>query len=199
MIDIKDEVLQGGAKYRIRDNEGNILQDNCIIELTTNVIQEGTSINKDLFDDVGFHYGMILMWSGSIDTIPSGWHLCDGTNGTPDLRDRFIVGAGNGYIVGASGGSNSVVLNVNQLPSHTHTVTMNNAGTHNHRVENVPKKVSDGTNGSWRVAGVSNSTTDYTTTNNGDHTHSITIANTGAGGGHENRPPYYSLAYIMKI
>lgn len=198
MIDIKDEVLQGGAKYRIRDNEGNILQDNCIIELTTNVIQEGTSINKDLFDDVGFHYGMILMWSGSIDTIPSGWHLCDGTNGTPDLRDRFIVGAGNGYIVGASGGSNSVVLNVNQLPSHTHTVTMNNAGTHNHSYEYWKRYQSVG-DSSLSYYSVYNYSNTGTTGNAGSHTHPTTIANTGAGGGHENRPPYYSLAYIMKI
>jgi len=52
--------------------------------------------------------GMIVMWSGSVDTIPEGWALCDGTNGTPNLRDRFIVGAGGRYGVGAGGYVNKV-------------------------------------------------------------------------------------------
>lgn len=51
--------------------------------------------------------GLIAIWSGSIATIPANWHLCDGTNGTVDLRDRFIVGAGNAYAVGATGGATS--------------------------------------------------------------------------------------------
>ena len=49
--------------------------------------------------------GCILLWSGSTGSVPSGWLLCDGTNGTPDLRDRFIIGAGNNYAVNATGGS----------------------------------------------------------------------------------------------
>lgn len=67
--------------------------------------------------------GVILMWSGSIATIPSGWLLCNGTNGTPDLRDRFIVGAGSTYAVGATGGAATFTLSVDQLPSHTHSVS----------------------------------------------------------------------------
>ena len=51
--------------------------------------------------------GIIAIWSGAVVDIPFGWHLCDGTSGTPDLRDRFIVGAGGGYVVGTTGGSNS--------------------------------------------------------------------------------------------
>ena len=49
--------------------------------------------------------GIIVIWSGSVDSIPEGWALCDGTNGTPDLRNRFVVGAGNRYALGAAGGS----------------------------------------------------------------------------------------------
>ncbi|MFM9836904.1 MAG: hypothetical protein ACKVOQ_01500 [Cyclobacteriaceae bacterium] len=67
--------------------------------------------------------GSILMWSGSIASIPSGWVLCNGTNGTPDLRDRFIVGAGNSYAVSNTGGQNSVALSIGELPSHNHTFT----------------------------------------------------------------------------
>jgi hypothetical protein len=63
-----------------------------------------------------FLTGMIILWSGSIASIPSGFALCDGTSGTPDLRDRFIVGAGSTYAVDATGGSADATL-----PTHTHT------------------------------------------------------------------------------
>jgi hypothetical protein len=62
--------------------------------------------------------GMILLWSGSIGSVPAGYYLCDGSNGTPDLRDRFIVGAGNSYAVNATGGSTDAIV-----VSHTHTAT----------------------------------------------------------------------------
>lgn len=67
--------------------------------------------------------GVILMWSGSVGSIPAGWLLCDGTSGTPDLRDRFIVGAGSSYAVGATGGANTNTLSTAQLPSHTHSIS----------------------------------------------------------------------------
>jgi hypothetical protein len=53
--------------------------------------------------------GSIIMWSGSIGAIPVGYYLCNGSNGTPDLRDRFVVGAGNTYAVGNTGGFTSAV------------------------------------------------------------------------------------------
>ena len=75
--------------------------------------------------------GGIIIWSGASTAIPSGWFLCDGLNGTPDLRDRFVVGAGSTYAVGATGGSANATL-----VSHTHTATStftgNALGTHNH-------------------------------------------------------------------
>jgi microcystin-dependent protein len=64
----------------------------------------------------GIPQGVIVMWSGAINQIPEGWALCDGFNGTPNLRDRFIVGAGNSYGMGAFGGSNFINL------QHSHTV-----------------------------------------------------------------------------
>lgn len=65
----------------------------------------------------------IIMWSGTeADAllIPSNWKLCDGTNGTPDLRNRFIVGAGDDYDIGETGGSKSVTLTANNIPEHNH-------------------------------------------------------------------------------
>lgn len=72
------------------------------------------------------------MWSGSISNIPSGWLLCNGTNGTPNLSDRFVLGTINDAEIGDTGGSNSITLNVPQLPSHSHGGVTDIAGNHNH-------------------------------------------------------------------
>jgi microcystin-dependent protein len=76
--------------------------------------------------------GLIAMWNGAIDTIPAKWQLCDGTNGTPDFRDKFLVGAGGTYAVDASGGAAQVALSVANMPSHQHTGETAAAGTHTH-------------------------------------------------------------------
>jgi microcystin-dependent protein len=67
--------------------------------------------------------GVITLWSGSIASIPTGWSLCNGSSGTPDLRDRFVVGAGTTYAVNATGGANTVTLDATMIPAHTHTVS----------------------------------------------------------------------------
>jgi hypothetical protein len=88
--------------------------------------------------------GIIVMWSGSTSNVPSGWLLCNGTNGTPNLMDRFIVGAGSTYTTGGTGngigGSNTVTLSVGNLPSHTHTVP-----DHTHTVPNHTHSTPDHT------------------------------------------------------
>jgi hypothetical protein len=82
-----------------------------------------TQIATTAFALAAFPSGGIIMWSGSIASIPAGWLLCNGTSGTPDLRDRFIVGAGSTYAVNATGGFATYSLSTAQLPSHTHTGT----------------------------------------------------------------------------
>lgn len=123
---------------------------------------------------VAFITGMILMWSGSIATIPSGWHLCDGTNGTPDLRDKFVVGAGSTYNPGNTGGENTHTLTTAEMPAHTHNQSgyLNNAGGNRAGVH-------------WQGSATGG--------------YNWPVASTGNGGAHENRPPYYALAYIMKL
>ena len=83
-----------------------------------------------------FVSGMILLWSGSTGNIPSGFVLCNGSNSTPDLRDRFVVGAGNSYSVGGTGGAANVTLSTSQMPSHSHSAGNHthsfNAGNHSH-------------------------------------------------------------------
>jgi microcystin-dependent protein len=131
--------------------------------------------------------GTIVMWSGT--SIPYNWQLCDGSNGTPDLRDRFIVGAGSSYLVGNTGGQNSVTLSISQLPSHSHVV--NDPG-HHHQYD---KSGTEQATGNDNLRG----SDQYTSTNTTTHITGITIAATGDGNSHENRPPYYALSYIMRM
>jgi microcystin-dependent protein len=73
--------------------------------------------------------GVIVMWGGAVNAIPAGWALCNGSNGTPDLRDRFIVGAGTTYAVGANAGATTQTLTTSNLPGHTHTYSTYGTGT----------------------------------------------------------------------
>ena len=146
--------------------------------------------------------GVIVMWSGSIGSIPSGWALCDGDNNTPDLRDRFIVGAGSSYGVGSTGGEATHTLTTTEMPSHTHnggTFAAGSAGAHTHTYNNyLGMEHSDDGEGAHSPTMQTVSTS---TGSAGAHTHAISgvSGSIGGGGVHENRPPYYALAYIMKL
>jgi len=137
--------------------------------------------------------GCIILWSGSIGSIPTGFVLCNGLNSTPDLRDRFVVGAGSTYAVDGTGGSaNAVVV------SHTHTATsvVTDPG-HNHTFSSPTSYLEAA------VAGAgTNPLGPETTGTTGTATTSITVATTNASTGvsatNANLPPYYALCYIMK-
>jgi hypothetical protein len=135
--------------------------------------------------------GGIIIWSGSSASIPSGWVLCNGSNSTPDLRDKFVVGAGSTYAVGDTGGSaNAIVV------SHTHTGTAS-GGAHTHTVTTHystggSHSVTD--NGGGYQEGSFTATTDA----GGTHSHSFTTDSTGSSATNANLPPYYALCYIMK-
>jgi hypothetical protein len=135
--------------------------------------------------------GGIIIWSGSSSAIPTGWVLCNGSNSTPDLRDRFVIGAGSTYAVGDTGGSaNAIVV------SHTHTATVTDSG-HSHSYTDVGRDnfIYGSTSGPDF-----NSTTAGTSTTTGSAVTGISVTNstTGASGTNANLPPYYALCYIMK-
>lgn len=138
----------------------------------------------------GVPSGGIIMWSGSVASIPSGWYLCDGTNTTPDLRDRFIVGAGSSYAVAATGGSKDATL-----VSHTHSIT---DPQHSHPIKSrqmggspvTPATYLMGDNDAGSLANWG-AVTDPASTG-------ISINSTGSSATNANLPPYYALAYIMK-
>ena len=171
--------------------------------------------------------GIIAMWSGAANAIPDGWLLCNGQNGTPNLMDRFIVGAGASYGVGNVGGAATVALSVEQMPNHshgfsgvahTHNLSLTNlscgwAGDHSHTVSNISSDYEglDPDPSPNYYVPIRTSYTSITTSTAGGHTHTITgsgtisaataggtISSTGSGAAIENRPPYYALCYIMK-
>ncbi|MCX5782379.1 MAG: hypothetical protein NT145_06715 [Elusimicrobia bacterium] len=141
--------------------------------------------------------GFIGMWSGLITDIPSGWHLCDGTGGTPDLTDRFILSVANSSEnPGGTGGSHSITLAIGQLPAHSHPFTTNSPGGHSHTAN-----LYGNTGGASTFAygdGASQSRTALTNSS-GDHSHSGTTDSTGSGNTIDIRPAYYKLAFIMKM
>lgn len=154
---------------------------------------------------VAFMPGMVMMWNGAIEDIPRGWHLCDGTHGTEDLRDLFIVGAGRQYAVGASGGKNFVSLTKEQMPSHSHTGTTGD-GLTNLPDLHEPLNTTGNPDGSKDSGTGSNDQNGHQAYWRGNdeiarfrHSHSFTTNSAGGGQSHENRPPFYALAYIQYI
>jgi len=141
--------------------------------------------------------GVITMWSGSIASIPSGWYLCNGSNSTPDLRDKFIVGAGSTYAVAATGGSADAIV-----VSHTHTAT--STVTDPGHTHDVQLKSANGSGAGYSVANgaVTGSNLNLLTPGTNSNTTGITVGttntSTGSSGTNANLPPYYALAYIMK-
>jgi len=146
--------------------------------------------------------GCILVWSGSIGSIPAGFVLCDGTNSTPDLRNSFVLGAGNTYTVGQTGGSKDAIV-----VSHTHTATSTSSSVvtdpgHSHTTGNGFNFATfgggSGAGGSGSALGTKSNTSTEVTGISVATTTSTTNASSGTSGTNANLPPYYALAYIMK-
>ena len=163
--------------------------------------------------------GIVTMWSGSVISIPSGWALCDGSNNTPNLVDRFVVGAGSAYAVGATGGSaNAVVVShthsasTDSQGSHTHSAWTDAQGEHSHLIN---KQLADAITGGEQSntsagGGLIGLIDSYYTSSAGNHGHNvgigaaglhghnISVSTSGESGTNKNLPPYYALCYIMK-
>ena len=157
--------------------------------LGTNAVRFANIYGDTLYGDgsnltgiQGIPTGMIMIWSGASNAIPSGFVICDGNNSTPDLRDRFVVGAGNTYSVAATGGATS--------DSDTVSISVSVSGT----TGNHNQFISQGVSGSF--AGIGTTNQYY---NMKQHNHSFS----GSGSGSDTvnidtLPPYYALCYVMK-
>lgn len=150
-----------------------------------------------------FVTGMIMMWSGTIATIPSGWALCNGASGTPDLRDRFIVGAsvdsGGQSVTTITGGNtktggskDAIVVSHN----HTATTTATDSG-HIHAVPESTQLLNSGNGFATGVTGTPRTVNSLTGFAN--ISASTTVNSTGSSGTNANLVPYFALAFIMKL
>lgn len=146
--------------------------------------------------------GSIIPWYGNLADIPDGFALCNGTNGTPDLRDRFLVGAGSSYALSATGGADTVMLTGTQVGNHYHTFGVdvsNNSGfflsrgVGNYVTPSVPSGVR------WQYWNGSGSDAHMRDRGSGENLVTSNSIATAAQEAHENRPPFYALYYIMKL
>jgi microcystin-dependent protein len=120
-----------------------------------------------------FPRGVIVAWNGT--NPPAGWAVCNGQNGTPDLRNRFVAATGGQYNLGNTGGADQVTISIDELAPHVHGGVQNQNDCRNLRAS--------GTGGCWMAGPM----------------HWRNSDSTGGGKPHENRPPYYALTYIMKL
>tara|TARA_B100000214_G_scaffold25528_1_gene16769 strand:- start:246 stop:860 length:615 start_codon:yes stop_codon:yes gene_type:complete len=178
---------------------------------------DGTAWRKGSSDS-GVPSGVILLWYGNSSNIPTGWVICDGSNGTPDLRDKFVVGASAGtgdttypgVSPSATGGYTDVFI-----PEHNHTFSGNTgyfdtSHTHgytsaNHPTSSGPEQNQSGGPEDRTTFNVSKNTGGPSANSNHRHSYSGTTANntggaaiTNAQRSGRNLPPYYALCYIMK-
>ena len=161
----------------------------------TNTTQLATTAFVQTALASAFTSGMIMMWSGTIATIPTGWVLCNGSNSTPDLRNRFIIGAHSdsaGVAYSTVTGSNTQTGGTKDaiVVSHTHTATSTDSG-HTHTQNGFGGSAPGATTSATPIFGSS-------TTGTGFANITTTIASTGSSGTDQNLPPYYALAFIMK-
>jgi hypothetical protein len=155
----------------------------------TNTTQIATTAFVQLSATASIPVGCIVLWGGSVATIPSGYLLCNGAYGTPDLTNRFIMGAGNTYAPAAAGGSaDSITV------SHTHTATVTDP-THFH----VQQGLTQAGSGGGGAITISSGTTPGSNTASASTGISVTNASTGVTGVGANIPPYYALCYIIKV
>lgn len=160
--------------------------------------------------------GSIIPWYGNLANIPDGFALCDGKNGTPDLRDRFLVGAGNAYKLGDIGGENRHALTIDELPAHNHDAqnaigyfrsrsntfynTWSSASVNASKSKTLGSAAASGVfsvveNGLRSEGNADANRTEFIVKFDG----SKMVKSQGLNHSHENRPPYYALYYIMKL
>ena len=195
-------------------------------QIVDTVVSDNVAQAKEFVGHGTIPYGGIIMWSGDPLNLPDGWQLCDGSGytdkygdpqNTPDLRGRFIVGYDGGNIeydaIAITGGKKEVILDKSNLPKHFHeaygdgaTINIKSSGRHNHNLPQFASEKFAGRDVDGSFAEINNQTSHSTA--NAEHRHFNSDFAGKVGDGttdgldnqpHENRPPYYVLAFIMRV
>jgi len=220
--------LHAGTAEDIEKKDGDTI--NFVIGSSTKATISSSGEVSSMVNGTTFYMvprGAIIMWSGTLASIPSGWALCDGTNGTPDLRDRFVCGVNIGQEPGDGIYSSSIrTITSDQLPSHTHNAQCGiesndhvHQMSHKHAFSGTTSIASDWAqnlaasslaggdychnhtfSGMTDVAIRNTNDNTYTEGQNQHHTHNITVNDVGQTRGNaiDFRPRYYQIAFIMK-
>jgi microcystin-dependent protein len=170
---------------------------------TDNTVKLGTgaivSMKSSRSRGDGVPCGTIVMWYGDSKSLPDGWFICDGKNGTPNLVDRFIVGAGSHYKPGDAGGQDSVQLTTDELPAHSHGGTTLPAGSHTHAYGLDTGSGGETDVEDYNPTGSKNLRNRWVNTSAAsDHAHPFSTNSVGGGKPIDNRPAYYAVYFIMK-
>lgn len=203
-INVAEGCLPSNVNNAIRQLMADLAQEHA--DVASQLASSLKSITT-LTSDLSAHKvpkGTICLWSGSASTIPTGWAICNGSGGTVDLRNRFIVGAGSSYAVGDTGGSQSItpsgsvwvsvgnhVLSWDEMPNHNHRLSWQ--GAHGGSWYN---------GGGWLTTINSRDWANYnvycdSAGSNWGHNHGASGGFTGNA--FDNRPPFYALAFIQKV
>ena len=214
-IVIEQENNRNIVKGLIDKIDKNILEqenkNNQIIQIDKNMNKIEENIN--ILIPYKLYSGIIVAFNGLL--IPSGWQICDGTNNTPDLRGRFILSSGSGNDltirnINDIGGAENHSLTIDEIPGHIHSGVTSSNGAHIHTTNangiEVGLNIKDGNNKG--ILSNLNETTGeiniksidaLSINSSGLHTHTFSTSLTGGNKPHNNMPPFYVLAYIMKL
>lgn len=181
--DVLDETSKAAdVAYLVQSADGlSLIYKEEILSGGSSTLSSGYLVNAPI--------GAIMIWSGSEDTIPEGWSICNGQNGTVDLRDKFVLAAGENHAIGETGGSETVTLTTKNIPSHTHPISVPVSGSLKRLY------TSQSSSGAYNTFAA----TAFTKSGSGP-------VDTGSAGYPpitiepcENMPPYYTALYIQKI
>lgn len=163
------------------------------------IYHKNGNLHASSFYGLGIASGIIIWWWGAVDDIPSGWTLCNGSNGTPDLRGRFVVGAGNSYNPGTTGGSATFTA-VGNITIDAHVLTVDEMAPHRHPYSDRNGNHYNTTTSSGSAVAIRATGTGTTAAAGGGagHGHSTAEGTAMNGSAVDSLPYYYALCCIMK-